>query len=45
MRIFIDSNVLISGIVFDSAESALRDHDSANIVKLQISTFCRALHH
>ena len=28
-----------------SAVSALRDRDSANIVKLQTSTFCRALHH
>jgi len=32
-------------ITFDSVESALRDLDSTNIVKLQTSTFCRALHH
>ena len=29
----------------DSAESALRDHDSANTVKLQTSTSCRGSHH
>ncbi len=29
----------------DSTESTLWDHDSANIIKLQTSTFCRGLHH
>ena len=32
------------GLDFDSAASALRDLDSANIVKLKTSTFCRTFH-
>ena len=32
------------GLDFDSAASALRDRDSANIVKLKTSTFCQTFH-
>ena len=31
--------------LINEAESALRDHDSAHIVKLQTSNFFRTLHH
>ena len=44
-------NVLLTKIniskdgLFYEAESALRDRDSAHIVKLKTSTSCRAFHH